>query len=64
VHFTVHYNVFVQPLNEVKRVFGPKRDDVQGRGENYIIRNLMICTAKKILLVILLSFSLQFDCKL
>jgi hypothetical protein len=28
----------------VRRVFGPKRDEVTGNGENYIMRSLMICT--------------------
>ena len=26
------------------RVFGPKRDEVTGNGENYIMRCLVICT--------------------
>jgi hypothetical protein len=29
----------------LRRIFGPKRDDVTGGGENYIVRSLMICTA-------------------
>jgi hypothetical protein len=33
----------------LRRMFGPKRDEVQGSGENYIIRGLMICTAHQIL---------------
>ena len=28
-----------------RRIFGPKRDKVKGSGGNYIMRNLMICTA-------------------
>jgi hypothetical protein len=28
----------------LRRVFGPKRDEVQGSGENYIMGSLMICT--------------------
>ena len=35
--------------NRVLRIFGPKRDEVTGIGENYIIRNLMICTPHPIL---------------
>ena len=36
--------------NRVLRgIFGPKRDEVTGNGENYIMRNLMICTAPSIL---------------
>jgi hypothetical protein len=27
-----------------RRIFGPKKEDVIGGGENYIMRNLMICT--------------------
>ena len=30
------------------RVFGPKRDEVTGNGENYIMRNLMVCTLHQI----------------
>ena len=29
----------------LRRVFGPKRDEVKGNGENYIIRSLGICSA-------------------
>jgi hypothetical protein len=29
----------------LRRIFGPKRDEVTGSGENYIMRRLMICTA-------------------
>ena len=28
----------------LRRICGPKRDEVKGSGENYIIRSLMICT--------------------
>jgi hypothetical protein len=28
----------------LRRVFGPKRDEVTGNGENYIMKSLMICT--------------------
>jgi hypothetical protein len=28
----------------LRRVFRPKRDEVTGNGENYIMRGLMICT--------------------
>jgi hypothetical protein len=32
--------------NRVLRgIFGPKRDEVTGNVENYIMRSLMICTA-------------------
>ena len=33
----------------LRRVFGPKRDEVTGNGENYIMRNLVICTPYRIL---------------
>jgi hypothetical protein len=28
----------------LRRIFGPKRDEVTGNGENYKMRSLMICT--------------------
>jgi hypothetical protein len=33
----------------LRRVFGPKRDEVTGNGENYIMRSLMICNPYPIL---------------
>jgi hypothetical protein len=33
----------------LRRVFGPKRDEVTGNGENYIMRSLMICTPYPVL---------------
>ena len=33
----------------LRRVFGPKRDEVTGNGENYIMRSLVICTPYPIL---------------
>jgi hypothetical protein len=33
----------------LRRVFGPKRGEVTGNGENYIMRSLMICTPYPIL---------------
>jgi hypothetical protein len=32
----------------MRRIFGPKRDGIQGSGEDYITRNLMICTNHQI----------------
>ena len=32
----------------LRRVFGPKRDEVTGNGENYILRSLVICTPYRI----------------
>jgi hypothetical protein len=29
---------------ELRKIFGPKRDEVTGGGENYIMRSLMIFT--------------------
>jgi len=37
--------------NRVLRgIFGPKRDEVTGSGENYTMRTLIICTAHQILI--------------
>jgi len=36
-------------LRLLRRVFGPKRDEVTGNGENYIMRSLVICTPYPIL---------------
>ena len=33
----------------LRKVFGPKRDEVTGNGENYIMRSLGICTPHPIL---------------
>jgi hypothetical protein len=33
----------------LRRMFGPKRDEITGNGENYIMRSLMICTPYPIL---------------
>jgi hypothetical protein len=33
-----------------RRIFGSKRNEVQGSGENYIMRSLMICNAHQMLL--------------
>ena len=33
----------------LRRVFGPKRDEVTGNGENYIMRILVICTPYRVL---------------
>ena len=33
----------------LRRIFGTKRDEVTGSGENYIMRSLIICTAHQIL---------------
>jgi len=33
----------------LRRIFGPKKDEVTGSGENYIMSSLMICTAHPIL---------------
>ena len=33
----------------LRRVFGPKRDEATGNGENYIMRSLVICTPYPIL---------------
>jgi hypothetical protein len=33
----------------LRRIFGPKRDEITGSGEKYIMRSLMICTPHQIL---------------
>ena len=33
----------------LRRVFGPKRDEVRGNGENYIMKSLVIGTPYRIL---------------
>jgi hypothetical protein len=33
----------------LRRIFGPKRDEITGIGENYIMTSLMICTPHTIL---------------
>jgi hypothetical protein len=33
----------------LRRIFGPKRDELRGSEENYIMRSLMICTPHPIL---------------
>jgi hypothetical protein len=39
--------VFVKRVS--MRTFGPKRNEVTGSGENYIMRSLMICTPHPII---------------
>jgi hypothetical protein len=47
---TVHVRVFYAvklihgSKQDVEEIFGPHRDEVTGRGENYIMRSLTICT--------------------
>jgi hypothetical protein len=41
----------------LRRIFGPKRVEVTWRGENYIMRGLMICTAHPILFGLLRHLS-------
>jgi hypothetical protein len=36
-------------LRVLRRIFGPERDEVTGRGENIIMRSFMICTPHPIL---------------
>jgi hypothetical protein len=33
---------------ELRGIFVPKRDEVTGSGENFIMRSLMVCTAHPI----------------
>ena len=48
-HFggTTHTVVFENRV--LRRILGPKREEVTGNGENYIKRSLMICTANPVL---------------
>jgi hypothetical protein len=39
----------------LRRIFGSKRDEVTGGGENCIMRSLMICTAHPILFTVIKS---------
>ena len=32
----------------LRRIFGPKRDEVTGSGEDYITRSFMVCTYRKL----------------
>ena len=32
-----------------RRIFGSKKDEVRGNGDNYIMRSLMICTPQPVL---------------
>jgi len=36
-------------LRVLRRIFRPNRNEVRGKGENYIIRSLMICNLHPIL---------------
>jgi hypothetical protein len=33
----------------LRRIFGPKRDEVKGNGENFIMRSFIICATHSIL---------------
>ena len=33
----------------LRRVFGPKRNEIAGNGENYIMKSIVICTPYRIL---------------
>ena len=33
----------------LRRIFGPKRNEVTGSGENYMMKSLMMCTPNSIL---------------
>jgi hypothetical protein len=34
----------------LRRILGPKREEVTGSGENYVMRNIMFCTPHTIFL--------------
>jgi hypothetical protein len=46
---TEERNLKVFENRVLRRVFGPKKDELTGSGENYIMRSLIICTAHRIL---------------
>jgi hypothetical protein len=33
----------------LRKILGPKRDEVTGSGEDYVLRSLMICTTHSVL---------------
>jgi hypothetical protein len=35
-------------LDQLRRLFGPKRDEVAGSGEDYITRSFVLCTPYQI----------------
>jgi hypothetical protein len=41
-------NIYTLSVLTLRRIFGPKRDEVTGGGENYVMRGLMICSAHQI----------------
>jgi hypothetical protein len=43
------FGLWVLENRVLRRIFGPKRDEVTGNGENYIKRNLIICIRHQIL---------------
>jgi hypothetical protein len=40
--------LFVFENRVLRRIFGPKGDEVTGSGGNYVVRSLMICTPNQI----------------
>ena len=43
------FNMIMFENRVLRRIFGPKREEVTGNGENYIMRSLMFCTPHPIL---------------
>jgi hypothetical protein len=43
------YKVRVFENRVLRRIFGPKREEVTGNGENFIMRSFMICTPHPVL---------------
>jgi len=42
-HLKVVHSLRVFENRVLRRIFGPKRDELTGGGENYIVRILIIC---------------------
>ena len=45
ITFREEFKLRVFENSVLRRIFGPKRDEVTGNGENYTMRNLIISTA-------------------
>ena len=48
-HNTLFFLYWLFENRVLRRVFGPKRDEVTGNRENYVMRSLVICTPYPIL---------------
>ena len=48
LYYIIHYSMLLRVFENrvLRRIFGPKRDEVTGELRNYIMRSLMICTSR------------------